>query len=120
MRTSALLYELALPTRNIPLFAFDDAKAECKLPMVGKRAVGFAWLGLGARSTRQRASWAPLIWLEPKHEFWKGQRCMARKATTLKKQVFQINEPDATSVLLVGDFTDWQQRAIPMEKGTAG
>ena len=45
---------------------------------------------------------------------------MARKATTLKKQVFQINEPDATSVLLVGDFTDWQQRAIPLEKGPAG
>ena len=45
---------------------------------------------------------------------------MARKATTLKKQTFHITEPDATSVLLVGDFTDWQQRPIKMEKGSDG
>jgi 1,4-alpha-glucan branching enzyme len=45
---------------------------------------------------------------------------MARKATSLKKQVFHITEPDAENVLLVGDFTDWQQRAIPMEKGDGG
>ena len=45
---------------------------------------------------------------------------MARKAITLKKQRFHITEPDARKVLLVGDFTDWQQRPIPMEKGKDG
>jgi len=60
------------------------------------------------------------ILLTPKNGFWKGQWYMARKATTLKRQTFRITEPDATSVLLVGDFTDWQQRAIPMEKGSGG
>jgi len=45
---------------------------------------------------------------------------MARKATTLKKQTFRIIEPDAESVLLVGDFTDWQQQPIKMEKGSGG
>jgi 1,4-alpha-glucan branching enzyme len=45
---------------------------------------------------------------------------MARKAITLKKQIFRITGPEAETVLLVGDFTDWQQRAIPMKKGNDG
>jgi 1,4-alpha-glucan branching enzyme len=45
---------------------------------------------------------------------------MARKATTLKRQTFHITEPDAESVLLAGDFTDWQERPIKMEKGSGG
>ena len=45
---------------------------------------------------------------------------MAKKAIMRKKQIFRITEPDAENVLLVGDFTDWQQRAIPMEKGIDG
>ena len=45
---------------------------------------------------------------------------MAKQATTLKKQTFHLTEPDAESVLLVGDFTDWQQRPIKMEKGSGG
>ena len=45
---------------------------------------------------------------------------MARKAIPLKKQIFRITEPDAENVLLVGDFTDWQQNAIPMQKGSWG
>jgi 1,4-alpha-glucan branching enzyme len=45
---------------------------------------------------------------------------MARKATSLKKQTFQFEEPDALSVLLVGDFTDWQKGAIPMAKNAEG
>ncbi len=45
---------------------------------------------------------------------------MARKATTLKAQVFQIAVPEATKVVLVGDFTDWQERPVSMVKGTDG
>ena len=45
---------------------------------------------------------------------------MAKKAVILKKQTFRITEPDAKSVLLVGDFTDWQRRAVPMEQGSGG
>ena len=45
---------------------------------------------------------------------------MARNAVTHKKQVFKITEPGATNVLLVGDFTNWEKKAITMEKDPAG
>ena len=45
---------------------------------------------------------------------------MARQATTLKNQTFRFTDPRAESVLLVGDFTDWQQRPIKMDRGTNG
>ena len=45
---------------------------------------------------------------------------MARKAAILKNQVFSITQPDAKKVLLAGDFTDWQERPIPMVKDTDG
>jgi len=37
-----------------------------------------------------------------------------------KNQMFRFKAPTAKEVLLVGDFTDWQQRAIPMRKGNDG
>ncbi len=36
------------------------------------------------------------------------------------KQTFRFTAPDARSVLLVGDFTKWQERAIPLHKGRDG
>ena len=45
---------------------------------------------------------------------------MARKSDSAKKQSFRFKAPDASSVLLVGDFTKWQQQAIPMKKGKDG
>jgi len=45
---------------------------------------------------------------------------MAKKTKTLKKQTFRIVDPAAERVLLVGDFTEWQKRGIPMEKGANG
>ncbi len=41
---------------------------------------------------------------------------MARQATVLKKETFRITDPDAQKVLLVGDFTEWQQRPVTMKK----
>ena len=35
-------------------------------------------------------------------------------------QTFRYNAPGAMSVLLAGDFTHWQQQAIPMHKGPDG
>ena len=35
-------------------------------------------------------------------------------------QTFRYAAPNATSVLLVGDFTEWQQKALVMEKGPDG
>src|ERR1017187_8469918 len=35
-------------------------------------------------------------------------------------QIFRYAAPAATSVLLVGEFTDWQQKALVMEKGEDG
>jgi len=34
--------------------------------------------------------------------------------------MFRYKAPDATSVLLAGDFTHWQQRPIPMKRGADG
>ncbi len=45
---------------------------------------------------------------------------MARQMETAVKQTFRYSAPTAMSVLLVGDFTHWQQRAIPMQKGRDG
>jgi len=51
---------------------------------------------------------------------------MARKATTTKnasqniQQTFSFTAPQAMSVLLAGDFTLWQEKAIPMKKETGG
>lgn len=35
-------------------------------------------------------------------------------------QTFSIAAPNARNVQLAGDFTDWQQQAVPMIKGTDG
>ena len=45
---------------------------------------------------------------------------MARQLESPKKQTFRFKSPGAMSVLLVGDFTHWQQRGIPMQKGKDG
>lgn len=45
---------------------------------------------------------------------------MARQVEAAKKQTFRFSAPAAVSVLLVGDFTHWQQQAIPMQKGKNG
>ena len=38
----------------------------------------------------------------------------------LKKQTFRFTAPHAHSVLLVGDFTKWQRRAIPLQRQSDG
>ena len=45
---------------------------------------------------------------------------MSRKSKKPKTQTFCYVAPAATSVLLVGEFTEWQQKALPMEKGKDG
>lgn len=45
---------------------------------------------------------------------------MARKSAASKKQTFHFTAGDAMSVLLVGDFTHWQAKPIPMRKGADG
>jgi 1,4-alpha-glucan branching enzyme len=37
-----------------------------------------------------------------------------------KKESFEIAEPNASTVLLVGDFTDWEQNPIPLKRGKDG
>lgn len=41
------------------------------------------------------------------------------KALT-KKETFQIAEPQADEVMLVGDFTDWQEHPIPLKRQKDG
>lgn len=45
---------------------------------------------------------------------------MARKNTNAKQQTFSITVPGAMSVKLAGDFTNWQENAIPMQKEASG
>lgn len=45
---------------------------------------------------------------------------MARQMEGPSKQTFRFNAPAAMSVSLAGDFTHWQDGAIPMKKGKDG
>jgi 1,4-alpha-glucan branching enzyme len=50
---------------------------------------------------------------------------MAKKAKTKsgangRAQNFSFNAPDASSVRLVGDFTQWQEHPIDMQKSAGG
>ena len=45
---------------------------------------------------------------------------MARKESDPKTETFHFTASGATSVLLVGDFTHWESRPIPMRKGPDG
>lgn len=45
---------------------------------------------------------------------------MARKNTNGKQQTFSMTAPDATSVMLVGEFTHWQEKPIALKKGSGG
>jgi 1,4-alpha-glucan branching enzyme len=45
---------------------------------------------------------------------------MARKQTDNKRQNFSFSAPEAMNVVLVGDFTRWQQQPVPLKKGAGG
>ena len=45
---------------------------------------------------------------------------MARQHTESKKQTFSITAPDATKVMLVGDFTHWQENPVYLKKAERG
>jgi 1,4-alpha-glucan branching enzyme len=45
---------------------------------------------------------------------------MAKQSKNSKKKTFRFKASGAMSVLLVGDFTRWQQQPIPMQKGPDG
>ncbi len=45
---------------------------------------------------------------------------MKEQSSIQKKQTFRFTAPDATSVLLVGDFTRWQDAPIPLKRDKHG
>ena len=45
---------------------------------------------------------------------------MAKATKSLKEQIFRLFDPNAERVLLVGDFTEWQKKAITMNRGENG
>jgi 1,4-alpha-glucan branching enzyme len=45
---------------------------------------------------------------------------MARQFESSSRQTFRFTAPGATSVLLAGDFTHWQQSPVSMKKGKDG
>jgi 1,4-alpha-glucan branching enzyme len=42
------------------------------------------------------------------------------RAQTKLRQVFSLAAPDAQQVLLAGDFTAWQEQAVPLKKNRQG
>lgn len=40
--------------------------------------------------------------------------------TSSRPQTFTLNAPDAARVLLAGDFTQWQDRPIPLKRQPGG
>lgn len=46
------------------------------------------------------------------------EKVVLSKSNNHQKQVFRLVAPQAKSVLLVGDFTRWQEHAISMTKGS--
>ena len=47
------------------------------------------------------------------------ERSTVAKAST-KKETFQITVPQAAEVMLVGDFTEWQEHPIPLKRQKDG
>jgi 1,4-alpha-glucan branching enzyme len=45
---------------------------------------------------------------------------MAKKETKNKRQTFSITAPHAMTVMLVGDFTHWQENPIQLKKASDG
>ena len=45
---------------------------------------------------------------------------MAKSTSKKVKETFSFKAPDALSVMLVGDFTHWQNEPISMKKGKDG
>ena len=45
---------------------------------------------------------------------------MAKQTKNHTRQTFRFSAPDAQSVLLVGDFTHWQQTPVPMHRDPSG
>ncbi len=45
---------------------------------------------------------------------------MASKLPQRKQQVFSLKAPNATSVMLAGDFTQWREKAIELKKEPTG
>lgn len=45
---------------------------------------------------------------------------MKQRTTTKKKQEFGLTAPAAASVLLVGDFTHWQEKPVSLKKQPDG
>jgi 1,4-alpha-glucan branching enzyme len=45
---------------------------------------------------------------------------MAKKHIEIRKQSFSITAPDAANVMLVGEFTHWQENPITLNKGSDG
>jgi 1,4-alpha-glucan branching enzyme len=45
---------------------------------------------------------------------------MAKARGMTKIQTFSLTDRNATSVMLVGDFTQWQKNPIPLKRGDDG
>jgi 1,4-alpha-glucan branching enzyme len=49
-----------------------------------------------------------------------AKRTNLKNSSDDRRQTFAFTAPDALSVLLAGDFTQWQAQAIPMTKDPEG
>ena len=45
---------------------------------------------------------------------------MSKRNKVAQEQVFELRAPKASSVQLLGDFTNWEQQALPLQKDQEG
>lgn len=81
----------------------------------------YGWL---ARTPNRRAGGSGGMYRRRKcvggDETERKEALMAKQHIENKQQTFSITAPDAMRVLLVGDFTHWQEQPIPMKKEAGG
>jgi len=49
-----------------------------------------------------------------------AKKTYSKDGHSIRQQTFTFSAPDALSVQLVGDFTQWQERPISLRKGADG
>ena len=49
-----------------------------------------------------------------------AKKTYSKGGQSIRRQTFSFSAPDALSVQLVGDFTQWQERPIGLQKGADG
>jgi 1,4-alpha-glucan branching enzyme len=74
-------------------------------------------VGKFSASQKSKAPWQQAHRKESHHM---AKQTYPKGGSNDRQQIFSFSAPDARSVQLVGDFTQWQERPINLQKGADG